>query len=156
MTTDAQGLVSLEDELEITQTVEEEAMLEEAYRVDAGVSIEMPTREKNRTCRHLLQRKPSYYGPSSEKRLNFCNVSRSSVSLMLDALRLWTGIKSPKAEIYLLQTGHTRTKGMARVLSEGEVSSSGEGFQPSGRRRLQQRNNFSDASGPCQDDSRSR
>ena len=31
LTTDAQGLVSLEDELEIAQAVEEEAMLEEAY-----------------------------------------------------------------------------------------------------------------------------
>ena len=40
LTTDAQGLVSLEDELESAQTVEEEAMLEEAYVADAGVSIE--------------------------------------------------------------------------------------------------------------------
>ena len=43
LTTDAQGLVSLEDELGIAQAVEEEAMLEEAYMADAGVSIEMPT-----------------------------------------------------------------------------------------------------------------
>ena len=43
MTTDAQGLESLEDELGIAQAVEEEAMLEEAYLADAGVSIEMPT-----------------------------------------------------------------------------------------------------------------
>ena len=35
--------MSLEDELEIAQAVEEEAMLEEAYVADAGVSIEMPT-----------------------------------------------------------------------------------------------------------------
>ena len=42
LTTDAQGLVSLENELEIAQAVEEEAMLEEANMVDAGVSIEMP------------------------------------------------------------------------------------------------------------------
>ena len=43
LTTDAQGLVSLEDELEIAQAVEEEVMLEEAYVADAGVSIEMLT-----------------------------------------------------------------------------------------------------------------
>ena len=43
LTTDAQGLWSLEDELEIAQAVEEETMLEEAYVADAGVSIEMPT-----------------------------------------------------------------------------------------------------------------
>ena len=43
LTTDAQGLVSLEDELEIAQAVEEEAMLEEAYVADSGVSIEMFT-----------------------------------------------------------------------------------------------------------------
>ena len=43
LTTDAQGLVSLEDELEIAQAVEEEAMPEEAYVADAGVSIEIPT-----------------------------------------------------------------------------------------------------------------
>ena len=42
LTTDAQSLVSLEDELEIAQAVEEEAMPEEAYMADAGVSIEMP------------------------------------------------------------------------------------------------------------------
>ena len=35
--------MSLEDELKIAQTVEEEAMPEEAYVADAGVSIEMPT-----------------------------------------------------------------------------------------------------------------
>ena len=46
LTTDAQSLVSLEDELEIAQTVEEEAMLEETYMADAGVSVEMPA-EKN-------------------------------------------------------------------------------------------------------------
>ena len=33
----------LKDELEIAQAVEEEAMLEEAYMANAGVSIEMPT-----------------------------------------------------------------------------------------------------------------
>ena len=43
LTTDAQGLVSLKDELEIAQAVEEEAMLEEAYITDTRVSIEMPT-----------------------------------------------------------------------------------------------------------------
>ena len=36
-------MVSLEDELEIAQVVEEEAMLEEAYMTDARMSIEMPT-----------------------------------------------------------------------------------------------------------------
>ena len=36
-------MVSLEDELEIAQVVEEEAMLEGAYMTDAGMSIEMPT-----------------------------------------------------------------------------------------------------------------
>ena len=45
LTTDAQGLMSLEEELEIAQAVEEEAMLEEAYMGDAGVSIEMPTKK---------------------------------------------------------------------------------------------------------------
>ena len=43
LTTDAQGLVSLEEELEIAQAAEKEAMLEEAYMADAGVSIEMST-----------------------------------------------------------------------------------------------------------------
>ena len=43
LTTDAQGLVSLQNELEIVQAVEEEALLEEAYMADAGVSIKMPT-----------------------------------------------------------------------------------------------------------------
>ena len=43
LTTDAQGLVSLEDELEVAQAVEGEAMLEETYMADAGVSVEMPT-----------------------------------------------------------------------------------------------------------------
>ena len=43
LTTDAPGLMSLEDELEIAQAVEEEAILKEAYMADAGVSIEMPT-----------------------------------------------------------------------------------------------------------------
>ena len=47
LTTDAQGLVSLEDKLEIAQAVEEEAMFEEAYMADAGVCIEMPTRKKS-------------------------------------------------------------------------------------------------------------
>ena len=36
-------MVSLEGELEIALAVEEEAMLEEAFMVNAGVSIEMPT-----------------------------------------------------------------------------------------------------------------
>ena len=40
--TDARGLVSFGDELETALAVEEEAMLEDAYVVDAGVSIEMP------------------------------------------------------------------------------------------------------------------
>ena len=79
LTTDAQGLVSLEDELEIAQAVEEEAMLKEAYMADAGVSIEMPT-GKFRICRRLQQRKPSYCGSPSGKRLNFRNASRSRVS----------------------------------------------------------------------------
>ena len=35
--------MSLEDELEIVQAVEEKTMLEEACMADAGVSIEMPT-----------------------------------------------------------------------------------------------------------------
>ena len=87
LTTDAQGLVSLEDELEIAQAVEEEAMFEEAYMADAGVSIDMP-REKFRTCRRLQQRKLSYYGPPSGKRLNFRNASRSRASSTLGALRL--------------------------------------------------------------------
>ena len=39
----SEGLVSLEDELEIALAVEEEAVLEEAYMIDAGVSIEIPT-----------------------------------------------------------------------------------------------------------------
>lgn len=43
LSTDAQGLVSLENELEIAQTVIEEAMLEGACMADAGMSIEMPT-----------------------------------------------------------------------------------------------------------------
>ena len=44
LSTHAQGnMVSLEDELEITLTVKEEAVLEEAYEADAMVSIEMPT-----------------------------------------------------------------------------------------------------------------
>ena len=42
LSTDAQGMVSLEDELEIELSMEKEAMLEEAYMVDAGVSFEMP------------------------------------------------------------------------------------------------------------------
>ena len=36
-------MVSLEGELEIALAVEEEAVLEEAFIVNAGVSIEMPT-----------------------------------------------------------------------------------------------------------------
>ena len=43
LTNDAQRLVSLEDELEIAQSVEEESMLEEAYMANTGASIEMPT-----------------------------------------------------------------------------------------------------------------
>ena len=46
LSTDARGLVSFEGELEIALAVEEEAVLEETYMTDAGVSIEMPT-EKN-------------------------------------------------------------------------------------------------------------
>ena len=45
LTTDAQGLVSLEDELEIAQAVEAEVMFEEVYMVDAEMYIEMPTRK---------------------------------------------------------------------------------------------------------------
>ena len=79
--------MSLEDELEIAQAVEEEAMLEEAYVADAGVSIEMPT-GKFRTCRRPQQRKPSSYGLPFGKRLNFRNALRSKVSSTLGALRL--------------------------------------------------------------------
>ena len=43
LSTDAQNMVSLEDELEVTLVVEGEALLEEAYMADAGVSIEMST-----------------------------------------------------------------------------------------------------------------
>ena len=43
LTSDAQGLVSLEDEWEIALALEEEAMLEEASMADAGESIEMLT-----------------------------------------------------------------------------------------------------------------
>ena len=46
LTTDAKGLVLLEDGLEIALAVEEEAVLEEAYIADVGVSIEMPTGKK--------------------------------------------------------------------------------------------------------------
>ena len=87
LSTDAQSLVPLEDELEIALAMEEKVMLEEAYMTDIGVSLEMPT-GKFRTCHRLQQRKPSFYGPPSGKRLNFRNASRSTVSLTLDALRL--------------------------------------------------------------------
>ena len=43
LSTDTQGLVPLEDEVEIALVVKEEAVLEETYMADAGVSIEMPT-----------------------------------------------------------------------------------------------------------------
>ena len=46
LSTDAQGVVLLEDELEVALAVEEEAVLEEAYMADAGVSIEMSTGNK--------------------------------------------------------------------------------------------------------------
>ena len=78
LATDAQGLVSMEVKLEIAQAVEEEAMLEEAYMADAGVSIEMP-RRKFRICRRLQQRKPSYCGPPSRKRLNATRRDRGSL-----------------------------------------------------------------------------
>lgn len=40
--TDQQGLVSLEDELEIALVAEEEVTLEEAFTAGVGVSIKMP------------------------------------------------------------------------------------------------------------------
>ena len=43
LSTDAQGLASSEDELEIALAVEEETVLEEAYLANARVSIDMPT-----------------------------------------------------------------------------------------------------------------
>ena len=113
LTTDTQALVSLEDELEIAQGVEEEAMLEEAYMADAGVSIEISA-EKNQdlppppTTQAELLRSPS------GKRLNFRNASRSRVSSTLGALRLYTGRKSPKAERSSPRNGCTRTKGMKK------------------------------------------
>ena len=43
LSTDAQGLVSLEDEMEIALAVDEDAMVEYVYVADASMSIEMPT-----------------------------------------------------------------------------------------------------------------
>ena len=87
VTTDAQGLVSLEDELEIAQAREEEAMLEEAYMADAGVSIEMPTGKIQDLPPPPTTQAELFRSPSG-KRLNFRNASRSTVSSMLGALRL--------------------------------------------------------------------
>ena len=58
LTTDAQGLVSLEDELEVAQTVEEEAMLERLTWRMQGCLSRCPW-EPFKTCRRLQQRKPS-------------------------------------------------------------------------------------------------
>ena len=79
--------MSLEDDLEIAQAVEEEAILEEAYMADAGVSIEIPT-GKIQDLPPPPTTQAENYAPPSEKRLNFCNASRSRVSSTLGALRL--------------------------------------------------------------------
>ena len=80
--------MSLEDELAIAQAVEEEAMLEEAYTADAGVSIEMPTGKNQDLPPPPTTQVELLHGPPSAKRLSFYNVSRSRVSSTLGALRL--------------------------------------------------------------------
>ena len=79
--------MSLGDELEIAQAVEEDTMLEEAYMADAGVSIGIPTGKIQdlppppTTQAELLR-------PPFRKASNFRNASRSRVSSKLGALRL--------------------------------------------------------------------
>ena len=156
LTIDAQSMVSLKDELEIAQAVEKEAMLEEAYMADAGVSIEMPTGNMQDllpppTTQAELVRSPF--------RKEFELSQRAEIKGLLGVGRFAPvdGEKIPKGRKRVASKWvHTYKGDEQGYCVKTKFRFNGEGFQLSGRRRLQ-RNSFSDACrGPCQDDSRCR
>ena len=155
LTIDAQGLVSLEDELEIAQAVEEEAIFEEAYMVDARVSIEMP-KGKIQDLLPPPTTQAESLRPPFRKAFEFSQRVEIKGLLDVGCFAPVDEEKVPKGRKIVASKWVHTYKGDEQGLCEDDVPSSGERFQPSGRRRLQ-RNNFSDACrGPSQDDSRSR
>ena len=105
--------MSLEDELEIAQAAEEEAMLEDAYMADAGMSIEMPTGK--------IQNLPP--PPTTQVELlwslfrkAFELPQRVEIEGLLDVgcFAPVDGEKFPKAERSSPRNGCTRTKGIKK------------------------------------------